>query len=343
MRTYYIEFLLSSKNLKKLYKGSLKSIKKLDINNNNHSQINDENENISENLHYEHTPVYAAGEVYLPSVVDKITGQMLYNSNLLTILNLLLIGERPPEKKADKKLANMFELQGANLFLIPCEPRNESFSDMFKRLLNKYNMISVALYRKNEQENFYYVYTNPKKTTLIRETDMVFVLSSTENIMATYDKNLVEINNQEKDFEELFSDEKNNNDDNNDKNFLKILEDTIEKHLKNDVNNNNKKDRNIKNKINNDVKLKNALFSNLFKDKGKEGRNSLRKKDEKDIYVQKGKYNEIDLMQNRLDKAMEKLKLINNKCIDIENDVDNIVKEEIVSELSVYLSKNIKK
>ena len=343
LRTYDIEFLLSSKNLKKLYKGSLKSIKKLDINNNNHSQINDENENISENLHYEHTPVYAAGEVYLPSVVDKITGQMLYNSNLLTILNLLLIGERPPEKKADKKLANMFELQGANLFLIPCEPRNESFSDMFKRLLNKYNMISVALYRKNEQENFYYVYTNPKKTTLIRETDMVFVLSSTENIMATYDKNLVEINNQEKDFEELFSDEKNNNDDNNDKNFLKILEDTIEKHLKNDVNNNNKKDRNIKNKINNDVKLKNALFSNLFKDKGKEGRNSLRKKDEKDIYVQKGKYNEIDLMQNRLDKAMEKLKLINNKCIDIENDVDNIVKEEIVSELSVYLSKNIKK
>ena len=41
-------------------------------------------------------------------------------------------------------------------------------------------MISVALYRKNEQEDFYYVYTNPKKTTLIRETDMVFVLSSTD-------------------------------------------------------------------------------------------------------------------------------------------------------------------
>ena len=57
---------------------------------------------------------------------------MFYNSNLLTILNLLLIGEKPPEKKADKKLAQMFDLQGTNLFLIPCEPRNESFSDMFK-------------------------------------------------------------------------------------------------------------------------------------------------------------------------------------------------------------------
>ena len=346
LRTYDIEFLLSSRNLKKLYKGSLKSIKKLDINNNNQSQISDENENDTENLHYEHTPAYAAGEVYLPSVVDKITGQMFYNSNLLTILNLLLIGERPPEKKADKKLAHMFDLQGANLFLIPCEPRNESFSDMFKRLLNKYNMISVALYRKNEQENFYYVYTNPKKTTLIRETDMVFVLSSTENIIAIYDKHLVEINHQEKDFEELFSEDKNNYDDNSNKNenFFKVLQDTIKEQLNDEINNNNnKKDSNIKNKNRNDAKLKNALFSNLFKDKGKEGRNTLRKKDEKDIFVQKGKYTEIDLMQNRLDKAMEKLKLINNKCIDIENDVDNIVKEEIVSELSVYVSKNIKK
>ena len=359
LRTYDIEFLLSSRNLKKLYKNSLNSIKLLEKNKSNQSQINDENENDSENLLYEHTPVYAAGEVYLPSVVDKITGQMFYNSNLLTILNLLLIGERPPEKKADKKLAQMFDVQGTNLFLIPCEPRNESFSDMFKRLLNKYSMISIALYRKNEQENFYYVYTNPKKTTLIRETDMVFVLSSTENIIAIYEKNLVEINPQKKYYDEILSDDKNyeNNNDNNinnnnnNSNFFKALQDAVQQQLKdtinnnannNNTNNNNKKKENNSNKVNNN--FKNTIFSNLLKDKkGKDKRNTIKKGDEKDVYFQKGKYTEIDTMQNRLDKAMEKLKLINIKCKDIKNDVDNFVKEEIVNELSVYVSKTAKK
>ena len=87
----------------------------------------------------------------MPSIIDKITAQTFYNPNLLTILNLLLNGEHNLEKKASKKLAEMIDIKGSNLFLIPCEPRNESFSDMFKRLLAKYNMISIALYRKNIQ------------------------------------------------------------------------------------------------------------------------------------------------------------------------------------------------
>ena len=179
---------------------------------------------------------------------------MHYNSNLLTILNLLLIGERAPESKIEKKLSQMFDLPGSNLFLIPCEPRNESFSDMFKRLLNKYNMISIALYRKNVQENIYYVYTNPKKTTLIRETDMVFVLANTENIITIYSKNLVGINSQEKYFESLFNEEKNES---NNQPLTKILQDSIQQKMKEPINNkntfNNKiKENNISNKNTND-------------------------------------------------------------------------------------------
>ncbi len=342
LRTNDIEFLLSSRNLKKLYKDSFRAIKKIESNQNDQSQIYDDIESSGENLHYEHTPVYAAGEVYLPSVVDKITSQMFYNSNLLTILNLLLIGEKPPEKKADKKLAQMFDLQGTNLFLIPCEPRNESFSDMFKRLLNKYSMISVALYRKNEQENFYYVYTNPKKTTLIRETDMVFVLSSTENIVAIYEKNLVDVNIQQKMFDSLFNNDKSENDINNDTDsnqpFLNALQDAVQKQLKegigNNNNNNKKKDKNLDGN-----NLKNALFQNLFKDR----KSTLKKVDEKELFVQKGKYTEIDNMQNKLDRALEKLKSINAKSKNIQEDVDHFVKEEISNELSVYVTKTVKK
>jgi potassium large conductance calcium-activated channel subfamily M alpha protein 1 len=339
LRTNDIEFLLTSRNLKKLYKDSFRAIKKLESSQSSQSQIYDDNESSGENLHYEHTPVYAAGEVYLPSVVDKITGQMFYNSNLLTILNLLLIGEKPPEKKADKKLAQMFDLQGTNLFLIPCEPRNESFSDMFKRLLSKYSMISVALYRKNEQEDFYYVYTNPKKTTLIRETDMVFVLSSTENIIAIYEKNLVDVHMQQKMFDGFFGEEKNENDiinDNDNKQpFINALQDAVQNQLKESGNNKKKdKDKNVDN-----INLKNALFQNLFKDR----KGTFKKGEDKDIFIQKGKYTEIDNMQNKLDKAMEKLKSINLKSKNIEKDVNNFVQEEISNELSVYITKTVKK
>ena len=363
LRTYDIEFLLPSRNLKKLYRQSLKSDNYSDKNNNNQSQITDEDD---ENLHYEHTPVYAAGEVYLPSVVDKITGQLFYNSNILTILNLLLVGERPPEKKSDKKLSQMFDLQGTNLFLIPCEARNESFSDMFKRLLNKYSMISIALYRKNEQENFYYVYINPKKTTLIRENDMVFVLSSTDNIVAYYEKNLVELNIKRGYFDDSFLEEKknsgvvnNNNNNNNNNNgggsnYFKVLQDSIQQQM-NDMSINNSTNANSKkkennNKMNNDnnnnnknTSFKNNIFSNLFKDKRKDRKSISIKGDEKEFYLQKGKYHEIDAMQNRLDKAMDKLRLINEKCENIERDVDGFVKEEIVNELSVYIAKTINK
>ena len=195
--TNNIEFLLPSKHLTKLYKSSKDN---REFNENNNSKINDESEdNTREYLLYETTPVFAAGEVYLPSLIDKIMAQIFYNSNILSILNLLLIGEKTPEKLSDKKLEQMINIEGTNLFLIPCESRTESFSDMFIRLLNEYSMISIALYRKNIQENFYYVYTNPSKTTLIRENDMVFVLSSTENIINIYEKNLKDITSSKND------------------------------------------------------------------------------------------------------------------------------------------------
>ena len=342
LKTSDIEFLLSSRNLRKLYKdskNSSQSIKK------NQTQINDDDQDDSqENLHYEQTPVYAAGEVYLPSIIDKITAQMFYNSNLLSIINLLLIGEHISDKKSDKKLAQMINLKGSNLFLIPCELRDESFSDMFKRLLTKYSMISIALYRKNIQDNFYYVYTNPKKTTLIRETDMVFVLSSTENIVSIYEKNLGEISLFKK--EEQNNENKNNYFDN--QTFFKILEDAIQNQKKEDIyninNNNQKKENNFINQNNKENELQNNSFiSNMIKYQKDKKKTSFimskNKADEKQINIKKGKYFEIDMMQERLDKAMNTLKNVDEKCEDIKNKLDSIIKEEIVGEIQVYLSR----
>ena len=343
LHTNNIELLLSSKSLKKLYNESnnihLKS-------NSTQIQISDENDYKS-NLNYDITPVYAAGEVYLPTVVDRITSQISYNSNLLTILNLILIGEKPPEKAADKKLAQMIELSGCNLYLIPSEPKSESFNDMFKRLLIKYSMISIALYRKNEQESFYYVYTNPKKTTLVRKNDMVFVLSSAENLISYYEKNLFLVDSENRIFhnEKEEDNNKSNVEINNDSNLFSENNQTISKALQDAVEqqSNPKKDNKFYKiiekagkKMSADNSLNNNNILNLFENKEKKIKknNSVFNKNE----LKRGKYAEIDNMQYRLDQGIDKLKMIKEKCNNINNDVEKFVNEEIAGEFSVYIS-----
>ena len=336
--TKNIELLLSSKSLKKLYDDS----KSIHMNSNSsQSIISNENDDKS-NLNYDITPVYAAGEVYLPTLIDRITSQISFNSNLLRILNLILIGERPPEKLADKKLAQMVELSGSNLYLIPCEPKSESFGDMFKRLLIKYSMISIALYRKNELESFNYIYTNPKKTTLVRKNDMVFVLTSTENLISYYEKNLFLINTEGK---SAFNDEENNqinNEDNNIENnminekgppFSKVFQEAIEQQI--DKNSQKKITKFDKKLTVDNLSTNNNSLINLFDVEEKKERkyNSVFHKNE----IKRGKYSEIDNIQNRLNKGIEKLNLINQQCNKINEDIQKSVDTEISNEFCVYV------
>jgi hypothetical protein len=346
LKTSDIEFLLSSRNIKKLYKNA-KDLSQYMESNNQFQIKSDKEDNNQENLHYEQTSIYAAGEVYLPSIIDKMTAQMFYNPNLLTIINLLLKGEHNIKKKANKKLAEMIDIKGSNLFLIPCEPRNESFSDMFKRLLTKYSMISIALYRKNIQENFYYVYTNPKKTTLIRETDMVFVLSGTENIVNIYEKNFEGIDHFKNEEEAKNKDNKSNYSDN--QSFIQILQDVVQQQAKEDLNNNinnNQKKENINDtKKNSQDEIQNTSPKNIFKrQEGKKNSTVLIQNKRVGLNFQNKKYAEIDRLQERLDKSLEILENVNEKCKNIDNDIETFVKEEIINEIMIYLSKvNINK
>ena len=92
----------------------------------------------------------------------------------------------------------------------------------------------------------------------------------------------------------------------------------------------NKNDKNEKKKESKEI-------SN-FERKTKIRRTTVRMS-EKKINFNKGKYAEIDNLQFRLDKAMLKLKNINDKYNNIENDVSNFIKEGIAEEFSVYVNK----
>ena len=343
LKTNNIEFLLSSRELKKVYKHARipKDIQKKDKS--SPEIINDQSSNGSENLKYEYTTVYAAGEICLPSLIDKITGQMFHKEFLYSIINLLLTGEKSPQKSADKKLSHLFNnLTSSNLFLIPCEPRNESFSDMFKRLLTKNKMISIALYRKNVNDNFYYVYTNPKKTTLIRDTDFVFVLSSTENIYALIEKNLFNLGNfiKEDDIKRISVEKienKSNLNESGGQPLMKSIQDSIQQQIGNIPKTKSKK--NLKNPNNNKNEKKEANNENNNFERKNINRFSSVRTAEKELNLNKGKYAEIDNLQRRLDNAMEKLKIINNKYNNFEKELNNFVKEGINEEFSVYVNK----
>ena len=320
-----IEFLHNSKELKKLFRYSKMAQFYLKDKN---SDINKEN-NEFDNQNYELTPIYAAGEVFFPSLIDKITGQMFHKEYLYNILNLLLTGEKGPQKNSNKKLVQQFNnLTNSNLFLIPCESRNENFADFFQRLLTKNKMIAIALYRKNTNDNSYYVYINPRKTTLIRDTDLIFVLSSTDSILNLIEKNILNLESiKESTYKRLSAElleNKNNKNENESKAFLKELQDNIQQQIDKIDKINPKKEK----------KKKYSIFNELqnFEKKNKN-------KDEKEGNIRKGKYIEIDNLQDLLDKGMKKLKDINNKSKDLEKYINSIVKGEINYEFGVYLNK----
>ena len=341
--TSNIEFLLSSKYLEKLYENKNNISKKNDFSKTDNSSINYK---ISPN--YELTPVFATGEIYLPSLGDKILAQMFFNSNLLTIINIILEGDKQITKKKEKKLNDIFKLTGSNLFMIPCLVKNESFGEMFKRMLTKNGILCIALYRKNLIDNFYYVYTNPRKTTLIKETDYIFILAGTEKIEAYYEQNEIFFENKIKKEKEKANEF--NGDEKIEKgkpSFFRLLQESMKKQYlllkqnKNIIDNSIKKEEQITNfdsyNINNMDEDKNIKDNNLLISGNKRHSVFFNLHDEK-MKSQKN-YKEVEELQIQVNKTMEKLKQLNVNFNEFEKDVDSFIKKEVKDELLVYLNK----
>ena len=144
---------------------------------------------------YEYTRLYASGEIFTPKIIDCLTCQSYYNLHLVNIIELLLGGQRNDKDIKVKRLEEYFGLDNSNLYLIkvPDSHINQAFMDYYYYLL-RFNTIAIALYRKSETEEFYYVYTNPKKTILLRDFDFVFVLSNNDSIN---ELNMEDISNEE--------------------------------------------------------------------------------------------------------------------------------------------------
>lgn len=134
---------------------------------------------------YEYSPLFASGEVYTPSIIDRITCQIYYNPSILTILEQILNGGATNKNKKVLKIENDLNLPSSNLYIlqIPEAFIGETFEKLFSHLIESNYVIPLGLYRRSSDSDFYYVYTNPTKTTILRISDLVYVLGQTANIL----------------------------------------------------------------------------------------------------------------------------------------------------------------
>ena len=212
-------------------------------------------------------------------------------------------------------MEKLFNFKGSNLFLIPNEIKNESYIDMYERLVSKYGVVPIALYRKNLIENFYYVYTNPKKTTLIRDSDLIFVLSSTEQVVEITERIQYNLGNNNNSIIPQAVPEPT---DAQPASLFQIIESQITK------NEEEEKKEESENKEKSNTKIFNLKpnFKNLTSRK-----------------AENSKYAEIDGIQKKLDNIYSKLLYLKQKSNEVQSNVHSVVSDEINSELSMYISK----
>lgn len=142
------------------------------------------NSEINSKEMYEYSQLFASGEVFTPGIIDRITCQIYYNPNILTILEQILNGGATNKNKKVLRIERELNLPSSNFYLLQMPEAfiGETFEKLFSHLIDSNYVIPLGLYRRSVKDDFFYVYTNPAKQSLLRSSDLVYVLGQTSNI-----------------------------------------------------------------------------------------------------------------------------------------------------------------
>ncbi|EWS75923.1 calcium-activated potassium channel protein (macronuclear) [Tetrahymena thermophila SB210] len=133
---------------------------------------------------YNHTPLFASGEIYISSMMDSLSAQAFYNPALIKVLNLILLGDHSHQQFwKKKKFDKSFNHQNSNLFhiKIPKAFQGKTFEKLFCFLAARQDIIVIALYRLSlcKDNKLPYVWTNPDPETILTDRDICFIFSQT--------------------------------------------------------------------------------------------------------------------------------------------------------------------
>ena len=265
---------------------------------------------------YEYTRLYASGEIFTPKIIDCLTCQSYYNLHLINIIELLLGGQRNNNDIKVKRLEQYYDLNNSNLYLIKVQDNhiNQVYMDFYYFLL-KHNTIALALYRKSEIDEFYYVYTNPQKTALLKENDYVFVLSNNEC--------LNELNE-----EEISNDEENLNlDKSQDNKGLKLnLDNSFDSSL-------DEQENDIENNLHKESKQTTVQKTSIFKMTTETNANELDTKI--NSFYKNANFEKIRIRLSKIHKDLENIK---TQFENLPQLIENTVDLEIEDEMRNYLN-----
>ena len=262
---------------------------------------------------YEYTRLYASGEIFTPKIIDCLTCQSYYNLHLVNIIELLLGGQRNNNDIKVKRLEEYYGLENSNLYLIKVQDShiNQAFMDYYYFLL-KYNSIALALYRKSETDDFFYVYTNPKKTVLLRDYDHVFILSNNDNISELF-------------LEDISNDEENAN---------------TERKAQPEINNAQPK-LDLFNSFESSEDDDNAEEEIIYKRESRRLTQSLRKSNNMDLndkFNTNYKNANFEKIRERLNKIYNDLEIIKTKFENFHELIDNTIDRALDKEMKNYLN-----
>ena len=180
------------------------------------------------------------------------------------------------------------------------------------------------------QENYYRKFLlcldNPKKTTLLRDSYFIFILSNNINILDLVDERLI-IN----DGNDLSQNDSNSNSDS-------IIEDSPEQNLNSrEKGKISKQDTGISNRKRNTKKFENSPIEKYSKNDL--FINSIAKMEQKKDNIS-SKNAQIERIQQRIENIKNDLLNIKEGFIGLPNYIDKIIDKEVDSEMMIYLTKN---
>ncbi len=150
--------------------------------------------NENSRIQYESTSLFAAGEVYISSIIDTLTCQAYYNPHIVTILYQLLTGGKNTSNVTMRGICENVGLKSSNLWQIPIHESfiNKTFLELFMELAENHNCIALGIYRlPGAKDNDHpYVYTNPRPDTMLTHRDRIFVLAIDNAPLSLNNKNI---------------------------------------------------------------------------------------------------------------------------------------------------------
>ena len=202
-----------------------------------------------QNVSYECTSAFSAGEVYISPIIDTLTCQAYYNKHIVTIIHQLLTGGKNASNPTLRAICENIGLKSSNLWQmkIPEKFINKTFLELYSEFCEK-NIIALGLYRLPgaRDNNNPYVYTKPNSDTRLTHRDRIFVLCIDSINNYKFDEKEFKLNlkNDEDPFEKDKENEIFNENLLNEQNYgktntfspLKYVEDMlneIEKHVRN--------------------------------------------------------------------------------------------------------------